>query len=197
MNSSLISNYIFKLTGGLSLTYALLGIVLASLSILSLEHLDTIDFNEVLKEHDVTETEYLNDEETQEVISKLPEIVASNEFSDFFWSMITFGVITNILLLYFGYKLLKTNHMFAWYYIALMAASYSYMHFIPPLFSTESDRAFAFGAAWGIGNMGVSLLLYTHFWFWGPLLAFIGLITYHASHNKSSNLTGEKDSPSS
>ncbi len=41
MNSSLVSNYIFKLTGGLSLTYALLGIVLALFSIFSLEHLDT------------------------------------------------------------------------------------------------------------------------------------------------------------
>ncbi len=182
MNYSLISNYIFRLTGGLSLTYALLGIALASFSILSLEHLDSVDFNEVLKEQDVTESEYLNDEETQEVISKLPEIVASNEFSNYFWSMITFGVITNMLLLYFGYKLLKTNHIFAWYYIVLMAASYSYMHFIPSLFSTESDRAFAFGAAWGIGNMGVSLLLYTHFWLWGPFLAFLGLIAYHTSH---------------
>jgi len=197
MSSSLVSNYIFKLTGGLSLTYAVLGIVLALFSILSLEHLDTIDFNEAFKDHDVTETAYLNDEETQEVLSKLPEIVASNEFSEFYWSMITFGVIANILLLYFGFRLLKNNYLFAWYYIALMAASYSYMHFVPSLFATESDQAFAFGAAWGIGNMGISLLLYTHFWIWGPLLAFIGLITHYASHNKLSNLTGEKDSPSS
>ena len=109
MNYSLISNYIFRLTGGLSLTYALLGIVLASFSILSLEHLDSVDFNEVLKEQDVTESEHLNYEEKQEVISRLPEIVASNEFSNYFWSMITFGVITNMLLLYFGYKLLKNK----------------------------------------------------------------------------------------
>lgn len=197
MNSNLISNYIFKLTGGLSLTYALLGIVLASFSILSLEHLDTMDFNEALKDHDATESTYLSDEETQEVISKLPEIVASNEFREFYWGMIFFGVIINILLLYLGYQLFKNNHMFAWFYIALMVASYSYMHLVPSLFATESDRALAFSAAWGIGNMGVSLLLYTHFWLWGPFLAFIGLITHYTNHNKSSNLTGANDAPPS
>ena len=189
MSSSTASNYIFKLTGSLSLTYALLGIVFALFSIHSLGQLDTIDFNEAIKDHNVSELSDLNDEETREIFSKLPEIVASNEFRIFYWSMITFGVIVNILLIYFGYKLLKSNHLFAWYYISLMAASYSYMYFIPSLFTTETDQAFAFSAAWGIGNMGVSLLLYTHYWLWGPIIAFIGLFAHYTSHNKSSNLT--------
>jgi len=185
MESKAISTYIFKLIGSISLIHAFIGIVLILFSIITQVNIETADFTQALNDQNINKSIDLSEEETSEVLSQLPEITSSNDFNFFYWSMTTFGFITNILLIYFGYYLIKAKYKFALAYIALMGITYVYMHQAPALLTDQTNYALSFGAAWGIGNMGVSLLLVTHFWLWGPALAIIGIFTQYISHNKA------------
>ena len=49
-----------------------------------------------------------------------------------------------------------------------------YSHVLPTLIIGEAEWQMAFGAAWGLGNIGLSLMLVTYFWLWGPALALVG-----------------------
>jgi len=193
MNYPVISKYAIQFTGGLSLVYALLGITLAIFSISSLKHLETMDFNEAIIEQHLDKVPEKNKEDTTKMLSKIPEIVISLEFKAFYWSMITLGIIINVLLLYIGYQLLKSRHKYIWWFIGLMAFCIAYMYGAPMFVVSETVLALKFGAAWGIGNIGVSLLLYTHFWLWCPLLVSICAIVHYKSRNESLNQTGADD----
>jgi len=176
-----ISAYIFKLIGSISLIHALIGIALILFSILTHVNIETADFSQALNDQNINKTIDLSEEETSNILSKLPEMASSNEFNVFYWSMTVFGFITNILLIYFGYKLIKAKHKFALAFIALMSVIFVYMHEVPALVSQQLNHALLFGAAWGIGNMGISLFATTYFWLWGPVLALIGIITHYIS----------------
>jgi len=195
MNYPAASKYTIQVTGVLSLVYAVLGLALAAFSISNLDHLKTMDFSEKLIEHHLDEVPEEEKEDATEMLSKLPEIVASFEFKAFYWSMITLGIIVNLLLIYIGYQLLKSRHKYIWWFIGLMAFCIAYMYGAPMFLVSESILALTFSAAWGIGNMGISLLLYTYFWLWAPLLIIVAAIAHHKSHNKSLNQTGANGAP--
>lgn len=186
MNSNLISTYIFKLIGSISLIHAMIGIVLIIFSIFTFSDFEDPGFTIALNEQAIDS----NDKETNKALSSLPNIVKSNEFKIFYWSITSFGFITNILLFYFGYHLIKAKakYKYALAYIALMGITYVFVHEAPALIIQHESYMLSFGAAWGIGNMGISLMLYTHFWLWGPALALIGIIFSYINHNKTFKL---------
>jgi len=184
MNPHLISTYLFKLVGSISLIHATIGIILILFSIFTFTNFEEPDFTQALNDQVTKNDIVLNDEETNEALSNLPNIVKSSEFEIFYWGLTSFGFITNILLFYFGYQLIKAKHKFAFAYIALMGITYVCIHEAPALIFDHESYMLSFGAAWGIGNMGISLMLYTHFWLWGPVPALIGIILKYIGHNK-------------
>ncbi|MFW2374806.1 MAG: hypothetical protein ACN4GM_16905 [Gammaproteobacteria bacterium] len=196
MKYHVFSKYIIQFTAVISLVYALFGIVLAILSISSLGHLETMNFTESLIEQQMEKASELDKEQVMEILSKMPEVVISFEFKAFYWSMITLGIIINLLLLYISYQLLKLKHQYIGWFIGLMAFCISYLYGTPMLAASESSLGLAFGAAWGIGNMGIVLLLYTHFWLWAPLLLLAAIIAHYKSHNKSPNQSDANNGPS-
>lgn len=183
MNFNSISTYSFKLIGTLSLLHAAIGIILVLFSIFTFSNMGSTDFTQALNDPEIKNIE-LSDKERSELHSYLSDINESEEFKTFFWSMISLGFITNILLFYFGYHLFKAKFKFAFAYIALMALIYLYIHKTPLLATGYENYILSFGAAWGIGNMGIAPMLYTHFWLWGPALTLIALFFKYINHNK-------------
>lgn len=49
-----------------------------------------------------------------------------------------------------------------------------YSQLLPILAVGEPELEVTFAAAWGVGNMGLDLLLVTCFWLWEPALALVG-----------------------
>jgi len=185
MNLKLISNYIFKLVGAVSLIHALIGIVLILFSSLTFSDIESADFTQALTDQDIQQDIDLSDKKTKEALSELPEIVKSSEFKEFYLGMIAFGFITNMLLFYSGYQLIKENLKYVIAYMAIMGITLLYMYQVPSLIAQNSNFALSFGAAWGIGNMGISLFLFTNFWFWGPVLLLVAVFFHYIGHNKS------------
>ena len=176
MKFELTTTYIFKLIGSISLIHALIGIALILFSIVTHINIETTDFTQGLNDQNISKGIDLSEEETKNIISQLPEIASSTKFNIFYWAMTTFGFIVNVLLIYFGYKLIKGKHNFSLAFITLMIAIFVYMHEVPAIVTQLPNLALLFGAAWGVGNMGISFFLVTHFWVWGPVLALIGTI---------------------
>jgi|GEM_PF-5140720 len=183
MNFSSISTYSFKFIGSLSLVHAVMGTILVLFSIFTFSDMGSTDFTQALNYPEIKNIE-LSDKERSELHSYLSDINESEDFKIFFWGMTSLGLITNILLFYFGFHLLKAKYKFAFAYIALMALIYLYMHEAPVVITEHENHILSFGAAWGIGNMGIAPVLYTQFWLWGPALALMGLFLKYISHNK-------------
>ena len=185
--------YIIKFIGGLSLIHALAGIAFAAFSInsVNVNDFENIDFSDPQFSRHLENDQEQDKEEAMAVISKMPEIVVSFEFKAFYWCFILLGLIINLLLLFISYQLIQFNLKFIKWFIGVMLFAISYVYCAPWLIAAESESMLAlqFAAAWGIGNIGLSLHLLTYFWLWAPLLVLIGVIIIN-NHNKSLNLTG-------
>lgn len=194
----MISIYLIRIVGGISIFYALVGFAAAIFSITAFNHIDNVDFASSENEVYLGDTHGKDREIAIKALSRLPGIVDSFEFKAFYWSFLIISTSINLLLFYTGYQLLRNRLIYIKLFIALLILSLMYLYGAPLLLglNPESMLALQFGGAWGIGNMGLSIHLYTYFLFWGLTIVSIGSYTYK-NHNNSSNLTGAQNAPPS
>lgn len=135
------------------------------------EIIDSLKDSEWLSEEDLDSASNLDK-------ATVSEMLQSPRLRLFGYLMLVLGLIFNAALFYFGYTFAKGRLGCVWAFIALLLCEAVYMYGVPyllVLLMSEGATALSLeiGGAWGIGNMGLSLILLTHFWFWGPVVALV------------------------
>lgn len=109
-------------------------------------------------------------------IVQFQHIVDSRPFRLILSGLAGFGILFNGIQVFLCSRLIRARRDEVRAFVVLMVVYAAYTHLLPKLLSGESELAQSFSAAWGVGNMGLSILLFTYYWLWGPLLAVLGSI---------------------
>jgi hypothetical protein len=165
---------LLRIVGITALLHAGLGLFAGLSMMFVVPRIDPEEFNR----RDFTQTFERMPEELRTGGSKfdssvMPKIISSREFRLFFYLMASFGLAYNAALVFLGYLFLRVRPKAVWPFICLMLLYPAYFHGLPRIFPWSSDLASPFAAAWGVGNMGLGLILFTYFWLWGPVLALV------------------------
>ncbi|MFO1524121.1 MAG: hypothetical protein U1G05_19265 [Kiritimatiellia bacterium] len=107
-------------------------------------------------------------------MTQMHRIMASRSFRAFLIGLTMLGVAFNVAMCLLCSRLARARSDALWAFVLLMGAYALYAYVLPMVFLFQSEMALSLGAAWGVGNMGVGLLLITYFWLWGPLLVIVG-----------------------
>ena len=166
---------VLKVVGIVALLHVVLGFILAfaSIAFVSPFHFSHLDEASMIKQMEML-PDALKQIASEFGLSQILDIISSSEVRVYYWTMILLGFVFNGTLLLIGYQFVCAKLNLLWYFVGLMVCYLGYTIGFQILVSPESDAALKFSAAWGVGNMGLHLLVLTHFWLWGPLLAVFG-----------------------
>ena len=161
------------------LLHAVAGLGLSALSVATVSGTQSRSFSELSDPERlckaVERRMSMSEAECQQLVSKfdgprMREIMSSGWFRFFYWSFVSFGVIFNVCLVVAGLRLLRGgNPGGVGLLIVLMLVFAAHTRVLPASLTEDEEWALPFGAAWGIGNMGTSLMLVTRVWIWGPI----------------------------
>jgi hypothetical protein len=89
--------------------------------------------------------------------------------------MSSFGLLLNATLMFLGYLFVRLRPRGIWPFVLWIVLVAVYANGLPRIirYMWWPDIAFHFAAAWGVGNVGLALILLSYFWIWGPVLTLI------------------------
>ena len=105
--------------------------------------------------------------------AQMADMMNSSAFLKFFYALTLLGIVFNVLLAFIGNRLFQYHFASIGPFVFLMLAYALYLFLLPIAIDSmlDPDTTLKFAGAWGVGNIGLSMMLLTYFWFWGPLLA--------------------------
>lgn len=169
--------WLFRTLGVTLIVFSVIGFLLGLIGLGGLSHLVStpLDRAELAK--------FLSEapEELRSATSALDDptverLFQSPRFRLFGYVMLGLGFVCNSILLYLGVLIIRGDVAAVWPFALLMSGEAAYLYGAPlllVLFDERSDMALEFGGAWGIGNMGLSLVFLTYFWLWAPVVAIL------------------------
>lgn len=105
--------------------------------------------------------------------AQMADMMNSSEFLQFFYALTLLGIVFNVFLAFIGNRLFQYHFASIGPFVFLMLSYALYLFLLPIAIDSilDPDTTLKFAGAWGVGNIGLSMMLLTYFWFWGPLLA--------------------------
>jgi hypothetical protein len=107
-------------------------------------------------------------------MAEIRQIAASRRFRVVLSILTALGAAFNVGLAVLCFRFTRGRPEGLRMFALLMGAYFVYSHVLPKLLPSESGISTTVAAAWGVGNMGMSLMLVTYYWLWGPILAAAG-----------------------
>jgi hypothetical protein len=102
--------------------------------------------------------------------SRMRDITSSRPYRAFLWSFVALSMMFDLGLLLASGRLLRAENAGAVrLFVGLMIVFAVYTHVLPAMIPEDEQWSVPFGAAWGVGNMGLGLMLITRIWLWGPI----------------------------
>lgn len=163
---------LLRTAGIVAMIFGIIGLLAGFFSMMSLSVMSSAKFTAQDLKHYTSEViSRLPSESRQEAASfdasRLQKIMATKEFKRFAYGMSTFDVIFNLLMIFLSFQLANIRVEGILPFLILMLIFCLYITVFPWVM-VKSHLAMPFSAAWGVGNMGVSLVFITYFWLWGP-----------------------------
>jgi hypothetical protein len=174
--------WLLRTVGVVGILHAIIGLLASVMMFFVVPKMDKMDpsiYKEKMSEAMKPMLEKMTEEErkgAEGINSKMHEIMTSEGFKSFFYSFSAVGLIFNVALIVVGYQLISLRSRSVRIFVGLMVFYFAYTHGLPRILgsgSGVSDWKMNFDAAWGVGNLGIGLMLTSYYWLWGSLLALI------------------------
>ena len=169
------SRIILRFCGALSWLYAVAGIAFLLGSLLVVPQAANLDLQAIqavmaeMPSHEPLGAEPID-------AARVREIFASSSFWRFFYSFLTVGFAFNVTLAIAGCALWRGGPIATIPFFALMALLALHWYVVPKWLPWDPTSGLAFGAAWGVGNVGIAPVAFTFFWLWGSGLVILGVL---------------------
>lgn len=103
---------------------------------------------------------------------RLLEVVSTSEFRSYVLWFAAFGAGLTGLLVFACRSLVRSEMAGTGFFLVLMGVNAVYVLGLPVLLAEHAEPVTA-ATAWGIGNLGLSPMMVSYYWLWGPLLVLL------------------------